>query len=108
MSRVAFSGLAIQAAASAQGVPLIATAPSNPIGDDPGEKGRRAGEGHHAPARAIDAGQIEAATRVPPKVPDAIGEVVEEGDGPAEKEQAAEDRADSRSESHVGLRPRSR
>src|SRR3954471_17993764 len=58
--------------------------------DEPGGDCQHGGRGQNRPAAGIDALQFEAAAGVPPQMPDAVAEMVEQRHAPAEQQDQAE------------------
>ena len=69
-------------------------APRQGEAGDKGSQGQDRGERDHGPAAGIDGLQLEAEAGVPEEMPDAVGQVKVEGEGPAEKQDAAKPGAD--------------
>src|SRR5437762_307095 len=73
--------------------------------DRPADDRQRRGARQHGPAAAIDAAQFEAAADVPPQMPEAVAQMVEQRDAPAEQQQKPDPRAEKMLDRGIGLGP---
>src|SRR6266478_4503732 len=71
--------------------------------DDPDEDGQHRGGGEHRPAPGIDAAELQAAPGVPPQMPDAVAQMVEQRDAPAEQHQQSQPRAEKTLDASIWL-----
>src|SRR5438067_13214106 len=61
--------------------------------DHPCDDGQGGGDREHRPTAGIDAVQLESAAGVPPQMPDAVAQMIEQREAPAEQQHQSQPRA---------------